>query len=54
MFFYLQNIEDCHYDLIHEGLALWEYLEETADLNEMLRQIFDSHIHLLSTSLWQN
>lgn len=54
MFFYLQTIEDCHYDLVHEGLNIWEYLEENAELQRMIHYSFNVHILLLSTSLWQN
>jgi len=54
MFFYLQTIGDCHFDLMHEGFFLYEYFEETANLDKILIQSFDSHIQLLSTSLWQN
>jgi hypothetical protein len=48
MFFYSQGIEDCHFDLLHQPLNLWEHIGQK---KESVYN-FDCHVHLLSTSLW--
>ncbi len=48
MFFYSQGIEDCHFDILHQPLNLWEHIGQK---KESVYN-FDCHVHLLSTSLW--
>ena len=48
MFFYSQGIEDCHFDLTHSPLFLWESIGQKPEA----MYDFNCHVHLLSTPSW--
>jgi len=48
MFFYSQGIEDCHFDLTHSPLFLWEFIGQKPEA----MYDFNCHVHLLSTPSW--
>lgn len=46
MLFYLLNMEECHYNLLHEDIYLWEYL------GCELEDDFDCRVFVLSRSMY--